>query len=550
MTALDDARADERRVDVDIAAMAEDVFGHPQLRPGQREATRALLAGHDVLLVLPTGAGKSLAYQLPGVLLEGLTLVISPLLALQADQLRSLNTGDRRARAARISSAESQRQREEALAAAAAGEVEVLFMAPEQLANDEMLAAVGELEPTLVAVDEAHCVSSWGHDFRPDYLRLGDLIERLGRPRIIALTATAAPPVQDDIVASLGMRDARIFAADVGRDNIYLGVQAHQKKADQIEAVVAAASATAGPGIVYVRTRKAAEHYAARLQELGLQAAAYHAGLPKKQRDETHRSFLAGEVEVMAATSAFGMGVDKADIRFVLHAHAPESLDTYYQEVGRAGRDNDPAIAVLFFRPEDLSLAKFFNTPVPADADVETVLGALASGIDPEDGDRLIERTGLGARQIGRILNLISEVLDFDPGGELSVAAVVERGETHRKLQESRIAMMRRYAESTDCRRQLIRGYFGERDVELCGDCDNCHAGSIRDRELDGPYGLQDQVVHEQFGPGVVMDIVDDSITVLFDGVGYRTLHLPTVVDKQLLAPSSEGQPEPSASAG
>lgn len=524
----------------EILAAAEEVFGHEQLRPGQLEATSALLAGDDVLLVLPTGGGKSLAYQLPGVLVEGLTLVVSPLLALQQDQLTQLNgCGHVRARAARVSSAETDRQRTEALRAAAAGEVEFLFMAPEQLANDDVLDQVSGLRPSLVAVDEAHCVSSWGHDFRPDYLRLGDLIDRLGHPRIIALTATAAPPVQDDIVAQLRLREAKVFTADVGRDNISLAVRPCRTEADQEGAVLDAATGTAGAGIVYVRTRRAAEAYAERLVEAGRRAAAYHAGLPKKQRDATQREFMTGEVEVVAATSAFGMGIDKPDIRFVLHAQAPESLDTYYQEVGRAGRDDQPASATLFFRPEDLGLAKFFTTPVPNRDDVAQVLGALAWGADVDDPEAVATTTKLGPRQAGRILNLINEVLTFDADSPLDVDAVVGRAEAHRKLLHSRIAMMRRYAETDECRREFIRGYFGERDAELCGECDNCRAGVAEPPKLQGPYGLQDHVVHEAFGPGVVMDLDEDNITVLFDDVGYRTLHLPTVVDKGLLEDAS-----------
>lgn len=522
----------------DIRATAKEVFGHEQLRPGQLEATAALLGGSDVLLVLPTGGGKSLAYQLPGVLLDGLTLVISPLLALQQDQLTQLNASHQRARAARVSSAETDRQREEALRAAAAAEVEFLFMAPEQLANDQVLDQVSHLRPTLVAVDEAHCVSSWGHDFRPDYLRLGELIDALGHPRVIALTATAAPPVQDDIVAQLRLRGAKVFSADVGRDNIFLSVRPCHTKDDQTERLLAAATSTAGPGIVYVRTRKAAEAYAEQLAEAGLRVGVYHAGLGKKLRDETQRQFMAGEVDVIAATSAFGMGIDKPNIRFVLHAHAPESLDTYYQEVGRAGRDDEPAAATLFFRPADLGLAKFFTGGLPEPGDVTAVLAALAKGV-ATDAEAIAAETSLGNRQAGRILNLITEVLTFAADQALDVDAVIGRAEAHRKLLESRIAMVRRYAESEDCRREFIRSYFGERDAALCGTCDNCRAGLAEPPHHGGPYGLQDRVVHESFGPGVVMDVGAEDITVLFDAVGYRTLRLATVIEKQLLADAS-----------
>ncbi|MFP5283987.1 MAG: RecQ family ATP-dependent DNA helicase, partial [Actinomycetes bacterium] len=516
-------------------AAAAEVFGHEELRPGQLEATTALLGGSDVLLVLPTGGGKSLAYQLPGVLLEGMTLVVSPLLALQQDQLAQLNRGHHRARAVRVSSAETDKQREAALQAAAAGEAEFVFMAPEQLANDEVREQVGRLRPTLVAVDEAHCVSSWGHDFRPDYLRLGQLIDAVGRPRVIALTATAAPPVQDDIVAQLRLQKARIFTADVGRDNIALAVQACHTEDDQEELVLAAATSFGGPGLVYVRTRKAAEAYAEKLAAAGVRAVAYHAGLGKKLRAETQRRFMAGEVDVIAATSAFGMGIDKPDIRFVLHAQAPESLDTYYQEVGRAGRDGQPARATLFFRGADQALSRFFAPAVPKPSEVNAVLGALAVGAALDEPDAVAAQTTFGVRKTGRILNLINEVRTFRPEAALEADVVIDRAEAHLKLLESRIAMVRRYAESEECRRQFIRGYFGERDPELCGDCDNCRAGVAELPQHSGPYALQDAVVHEAFGPGVVMDVDEENITVLFDEVGYRTLHLPTVLAKNLL---------------
>ncbi|HZA04178.1 MAG TPA: RecQ family ATP-dependent DNA helicase, partial [Propionibacteriaceae bacterium] len=317
----------------EITQAARRVFGYEQLWPGQYEAVRALLDGHDVLLVGSTGSGKSLAYQLPAVLLHGPTLVVSPLLALQADQVASLDERGERTSAARISSAETPKQRREALAAAAAGELEFVFLAPEQLANDDVREAIAALRPSLVAVDEAHCVSSWGHDFRPDYLRLGELLADLDNPRIIAMTATAAAPVRADIVERLRLHDPAVVVGGSARTNLYLAVERSLDEGDQRDRVLETVLGTAGPGIVYVRTRKATEAYAADLAEAGLAAAAYHAGLSKRVRDTVQDDFMAGRLEVMVATSAFGMGVDKPDIRFVVHAHAPESPDSYYQEV-------------------------------------------------------------------------------------------------------------------------------------------------------------------------------------------------------------------------
>jgi ATP-dependent DNA helicase RecQ len=473
---------------------------------------------------------------LPAILVDGPTLVISPLLALQQDQVVHLADGGRETRARRISSAETERQRRTALDEARAGDVEFLFMSPEQLANDEVRARVQELGPSLVAVDEAHCVSSWGHDFRPDYLRLGELIEHLGSPRIIALTATAAPPVRRDIVTRLRMRNPLTLVSGITRDNIHLSVTRCLTARDQQQAVVEAALSTAGPGIVYARTRAAVEQLATELGDAGLSVARYHAGLSKKERATAHHAFLDTELDVIVATSAFGMGVDKPDIRFVLHAQAPESPDNYYQEVGRAGRDGEPAVGALFYRPEDLSLARFFTAGVPAAEDVARVLQAMPDS-DTGHLDRagLAKDCGLSRRKVDRLLNLLDETQLADQQDLNPVQAVRQRAEAHRAMQESRIEMMRGYAETLQCRQQFLLSYFGEDDPELCHDCDNCQSGRSHERQASGPFGVQDKVRHRSFGDGMIMDVDGEQVTVLFDEVGYRTLHLPTVVEGGLL---------------
>lgn len=339
-----------------VRRTADRVFGHESLFAGQEAAVKALLAGRDVLLVSPTGSGKSLAYQLPGVLLDGCTVVVSPLLALQQDQIDGLADNGHLTRAARISSAESDAEVDQALDDVSSGATEFLFLSPEQLAKEDVRRAVAELRPSLVAVDEAHCVSAWGHDFRPDYFRMSHFIDELDRPHVIALTATASLPVREDIVARLGMRNPLVVATGFARENIALSVVRSS-----------------------CRTRKTAEEYAATLAERGLRASVYHAGLSERRRKDAHSAFTEGDVEVIVATSAFGMGIDKPDIRFVLHAQVPESPDTYYQEIGRAGRDGEPATAVLFYRPEDLSLGRFFAGGVPKEKDVRRLVAALPS---------------------------------------------------------------------------------------------------------------------------------------------------------------------------
>src|SRR4051794_9769438 len=341
---------------------AREAFGFEALRAGQREAIESVLAGRDTLVVMSTGSGKSAIYQIAGLLIEGATVVVSPLIALQRDQVDDL--AERAAGgAAQLNSSLPAAERERALAELAENALEFLLLAPEQLANPDVLGELAAAQPSLLVVDEAHSISEWGHDFRPDYLRLGAAAEALGRPTILALTATAAPPVRDEIAERLGLRDPAVLVRGFDRPNIRLAVERFHGEhgaARKLRALQEAVVAAPKPGIVYVATRRQAEEFAASLCDGGVAAASYHAGMKAAERDAVQERFMDEQIEVVVATTAFGMGIDKADVRWVFHSEVAESLDAYYQEIGRGGRDGEPAEATLFYRSEDLGLRRFF----------------------------------------------------------------------------------------------------------------------------------------------------------------------------------------------
>ncbi|MFJ2161499.1 RecQ family ATP-dependent DNA helicase [Streptomyces sp. NPDC087856] len=565
-----------------LRGTARRVFGWQHLRPAQLSAMKAVMKGRDVLAVMPTGAGKSAVYQVPAVLLGGPVVVVSPLIALQRDQMQSL-LGSGVLRTAAVNSAQRKSDNETSWARISASSVDVVFLAPEQLAKPEVTDRLAAVRPRLLVVDEAHCVSSWGHDFRPDYLRLRHARERLGNPPVLALTANAAAPVRRDIAERLGMNDPVEIVAGFDRPNIRLEVAAFQDAAAKERFVVERAAVEEKPGILYAGTRKAADNYAEQLSELGLAAASYHAGLSAAERREAQDRFSSGELDVVVATSAFGMGIDKADVRFVLHASVPGSLDAYYQEIGRAGRDGAPARAILAYRSQDLGLQRFFATGAP-DADA---LRRVAEFLRGEGGavsaTRLRAECEIGATALSAVLNLLEETGAVSTGREGSryvgtdddVDAVVRDAlavhATHVKLERSRVDMMRGYAEATDCRRRFLLGYFGDSGPVPCGGCDNCTgpapersadagrpdkaparqrrwtrtgaraatpADAARSAAPDAPdhaYLPGVRVSHDQWGEGEVMSEGDGKITILFESVGYRTLSLAVVTDKQLL---------------
>ncbi len=555
------ARADAGGHDriAELGRVARERFGWSDLGPEQTEAMRALLDGRDVLVVMPTGSGKSAIYQVPTVVLGGPAVVVSPLIALQRDQVTGLRESAA-PDAVAVNSAQPESATDRGWRAVREGDAEYLFLSPEQLAKDSVLKRLRELGPSLFVVDEAHCVSAWGHDVRPHYLGLGEVAERLGRPPVLALTATAAAPVRADIVENLGMRDAHVVTTGTDRPNIHLAVRTFTDDAAKRDAVSRWSAGASTPGILYTATRKDAEAHAARLRQDGVDAEAYHAGMKAAERRRIHDGFMAGSPAVVVATSAFGMGIDKPDVRFVAHASVPESLDSYYQEIGRAGRDGEPADAVLFYRPEDLGLQKFL-TARSLDLDgLRRIMTTLLGRDAPHSRSQVAQQCELSRRKTADLLNLLEEAgavtvegprraVRALPGRTANEAAerAEEVFERQRRMGRSRIEMMRGYAETPSCRRQYLLGYFGEQLDEPCGRCDVCerdddrHAGAGQ-RESStapghrAPYEPNDRVRQTEWGTGMVMRVEEDRLVVLFEQVGYKTLSMAAVQESGLLA--------------
>ena len=414
-------------------------FGHASFRPGQEEIVRAVLDGRDVLAVMPTGSGKSLGYQLPALLLPGLTLVVSPLIALMKDQVDELNR--KGIAAAALHSLAPSTERRRAVAEALAGKLRLLYVAPERFASETFLGDLERLRLSRFAVDEAHCVSEWGHDFRPDYRRLDEAASRCrradgapGRPPVIAFTATATPEVRDDIVTLLGLASPAVFVSGFDRPNLFFDVR---RVSGELEKRALLPELVGGRrALVYAATRKSTERAAEALRAAGIAADAYHAGLEESERTRIQEAFASGAGRVVCATNAFGMGIDRPDVEVVVHFEIPGSLEAYYQEIGRGGRDGRPAAATLLWNYVDVRTQEFFLER------------------DGDEPDLLRPRAMLEPRQ----------------------------RERKRELDRRKLSRMIAYADSTACLRSVLLGYFGEADApERCGNCGNC----ARRRPLD-----------------------------------------------------------------
>lgn len=432
-------------------------FGYTAFRNGQETIVDALLAGRDALCVMPTGAGKSICYQIPALLLPGVTLVISPLISLMQDQVESLTQAG--VRAAYLNSTLTPAQYARALRNMAEGAYKIVYVAPERLSTEGFRSVCEKLPISLVAVDEAHCVSQWGQDFRPDYLRIAAFVESLGsRPVVGAFTATATKAVRADMASLLALQDPVCVTTGFDRPNLYFGVQTpHSKPLALLELLEARRDRC---GIVYCATRKAVEEVEALLRDKGFSATRYHAGLSEAERRRNQEDFVFDRKSVMVATNAFGMGIDKSNVSFVIHYNMPKNIESYYQEAGRAGRDGSPADCILLYSPQDVRTNRF-----------------------------LIENS--------------------EPNPELDA----ETQEAVQKREYERLRQMTFYCTTTDCLRAFILRYFGEQTAEYCGNCSSCAAGSaVVDASVPAQQVLSCVArTGQRFGRNMISDILRGS---------------------------------------
>lgn len=535
-------------------------FGIESLRPGQREVIESVLSGRDTLAIMPTGAGKSLCYQIPALIMPGTTIIVSPLISLMKDQVEKLEEAG--IDAEQMNSTLNVDEEEAALENIAKSRSEIVFVTPERLQDKDFLTELKQLHIDLFVVDEAHCISQWGHDFRPAFLELSNAIQALGRPPVLALTATATEHVAANICEQLKLKKPRIFNSGIARPNLHYEVVHVTNEEEKLEQAVKLVKAFPGSGIIYVATVKTLETLFKKLIEAGLDAIPYHGKLSAKQRRENQELFMSGSRRLMVATNAFGMGIDKPDIRFVIHFQLPASLEAYYQESGRAGRDGEPAQCILLYYMQDKRVQQFFLTKYyPGLEELRAVYNAmqnLSSKGTPIKPDSLRPLTytltpgklkiTLGLLKQARLIRQTRDGEIHLTQATLETNTLEQIAQTYEARQEhdrEALESMVSYAQSGFCRWKVLMSYFGEEEFKQCGVCDNCkrppaealypiddeslkleiaieNDNSHRVQESD-PFQIGAKVSVPKYDKGEVVTIAGDKITVIFPNNETRT---------------------------